>query len=186
MTATDFDENDFSNLDGITDDYPDSLSIFIAELDDTMQEKLAGTKWEARISTLNEDTPWEDRIALYQALRAEEVFPPEASYFLLVWAIESMAQKRIDELYNSLYAARVDKIRQRYGLTEEEGWETGEGPAEFQEVETEFRRAVDAILSAAYRHVGEAQIAELIEKDAAESQRLYNVGNDYFEDLIGD
>jgi hypothetical protein len=186
MTANDFDENDFSNLDGMTDDYPDSLSIFIAELDDTMQEKLAGTKWEAQISTLNEDTPWEERITLYQALRAEEVFPPEASYFLLVWAIESMAQKRIDELYNSQYAARVDKIRQHYGLSDDEGWETGEVPAEFQQVETEFRRAVDGILSAEYQHVGEGQIADLIEKDAVEAQRLYTVGNDYFENLIGE
>ena len=184
MTTKNFDDDDFVNLDVFSDDFPDAQSIFIAELDDTMQEKLTGTKWEARIGMLNEDTPWQERIALYQLLRADEMFPAEACYFLLVWAIESMAQERIDELYNAQYAVRVDKIRQIHGLAENEGWEPGEGPVEFQELETEFSQAVDAILRASYQFVGEHEIADLIENDPDEAQRRYNEGNEFFEKLF--
>ena len=184
MTHHDFEIDDLTDTLAFGEEGPDEQSLFIVELDDALQDKLAGTKWEERLSLLSEDTPWEERITLYQALRAEEVFPAEACYFLIVWAIESLAQSHIDELYNAQYAARVDKMRRQHGLSEEDEWGPGEGPAEFQQLEAEFSQAVEAILRATYQHVGEHQIAELIDKDPEEAQRRYEAGNDFIQKLF--
>jgi hypothetical protein len=159
-------------------------SIFIAELDDALQQRLAGTKWEAMLTKFTDATPWEDRIALYQALRAEHVFPDDATYFLIAWAIEALAMERADDLYETMYAKRFETIRRAHGLDEDEEWEPGTGPKEYEALDAEYADAVNAISRSTYQRFGEHKMADLLEKDPDEANRRYEAGHTYINDVI--
>lgn len=175
---------EFVDIDEFSGDYPDANSVFMAELDDALQRKYAGTPWEARISRFDEDTPWEERIALYQAFRAEKLLPPEATYFLIAWAIEALAQERGDHLYETMYEKRFEMIRRAHGLREDDEWEPGKGPKEYEALDAEFDKAVDAICRSTYQRFGEHKMVDLLEKDPDEANRIYEAGHDYIDKLI--
>ncbi|HEY3379686.1 MAG TPA: hypothetical protein VGL77_19605 [Armatimonadota bacterium] len=179
-----FDADEFGDAGEFLGDFPDERTIFMAELDDALQRKFAGTKWEARLNVMNEETSWEERIALYQALREEKEIPEEAIYFLIAWAIEAMAEERIDETFQSSYAARLAKIKHAHGMEEDDEWEPGSGPAEYEALHAEFLKAVEAIGRAAYQKFGEHKMVERLESDPEEADRIYEAGYNYINELI--
>lgn len=166
------------------EDLFDEEAMFIAELDEMLCHHFAGTKWEAPMTKLSEDTPWEERIALFQELQNEKALPENATYFLIAWAIESYAEEQIDALYESTYAQRFEKIRGAHGLKEDEEWEPGTGPAEYEELDKEFSAAADVIARTAYQHFCEDSILELIENDPDTATAKYEEGQKYINDKI--
>ena len=74
---------------------------FLGDLDESLWVKLKGTEWEARVDELDNDTPLTERVALYQRIRAAGVLPADAALYLVVWAMETIAEERIDELLDS-------------------------------------------------------------------------------------
>lgn len=166
------------------EDLFDEEAMFIAELDEMLCRHFSGTKWEAQITDLSEDTPWEERIALFQELQNEKALPENATYFLIAWAIESYAEEQIDTLYELSYASRFDKIRCAHGLKEDEEWEPGTGPAEYEELDKEFSATADVIARTAYQHFCEDNILDLIENDPDTATAKYEEGQKYINDKI--
>ncbi|HEX2948113.1 MAG TPA: hypothetical protein VHV83_00845 [Armatimonadota bacterium] len=172
---------DIAEFDG---EYPDTNSVFMAELDGALRRKLAGTPWVSRIEQLDKPHSWEERVAFYQDLRKENVLPNEATYFLIAWAIEALAQERVDHVYDTVYAKRFESIRKAHGLRDNEEWEPGKGPKEYEALDKEFSQAVDAISRSTYQRFGEHKMADLLEKNPDEANRLYEAGHDYIDNLI--
>lgn len=178
---TPFDE-DFLDEDLLDDVSPDE--VFLVESDDALLLKFAGTPWEAPLRQVAQNNSWDDRIKLYQAFRAENVLPSHATYFLIAWAIQASAGARIDELYTTMYESRMAAIRAEHGLDEDDEWEPGCGPAEYEALDAEYDQACQAIVRAAYQKYGEHKILELLEKNPEEADRRYGAGYDAMYALI--
>lgn len=179
-------EEDLFFDDEFLEDYPDADSLFIQELDDALQAKFAGTPWEARLKTLAESTPWEDRVRLYQELRAAQALPEPATFFLIVWAIEGLAEDRISTNYETVFFRRIEKIRRDHGMSEFDDWEPGKEPSEYMELMEEFNKSADAVTRATYQTFGEYAYLEMQDKDPDRADHLYEEGHNFIEDLIDD
>jgi hypothetical protein len=179
----DFDEEfDAEDL----DDDLENESLFIAELDDALREKLTDTPWTSRFATLSEETPWEERVQLYQALRDGKALPDDATFFLIAWAIESLIEERLFAMYDNVYAKRFEQIRRAHGLAEDENWEPGEGPREYQDLYTEMETASHALARAAYQRFGEERMLDLLKQQPEQADRQYEAGHAYLEKMINE
>ena len=157
---------------------------FIDEVDSALRRKLAGTPWEEQATQMMEDTPWDERIAFYQALHDAKALPEAATYFLVSWALESLADERIDELYDTQYESRFTKIKIAHGLAEDDDWEPGEGPAEYEALDQEFTQAAEALMQNTYQHFGEQRILVHLRTDPVKANKQFEQGQKYIDELI--
>ena len=76
--------------------------------------------------------------------------------------------------------ARIETIRQREGLAQGEYWESGDGPADFQELDDEFEQVLarirDTVFTFVLRRYRLDQQADLFERDRVEFEIQREVG----------
>lgn len=176
--------NDFDELDDlmgeITED--DWIAGGMALVDDGLSNRLAGTPWHERAEQIDEDTPLADRIKFYQELRAAQALPEDVTYFLVCWAIELLADERLDEAAEKIYDPQFEAIYTQHGVTAEssEVWDTdGGGPEEYYKLSDEFDQAATAIYQTTYREFGEEKLFEFNQAHPDDAQARYDTGYEY-------
>lgn len=162
--------------------YFDPDEDFVLDLDDALLDEVSGTEWEDEVGKLSEDTPMPDRIALYQRLRDAGAVPENAAFFLIAWAVESVAEERVDELYANQFATRFERVMDEEGLDEDliEIMEPEELPQSYRELQLELAHAIDALEVATLQAFGEHKMAALYKSDPEEFDRRYDEGYAYF------
>lgn len=154
----------------------------IADLDDALHDALAGTPWDDELSHLNDATPLETRVRVYQALRKADILPHEATFFLIAWAIETLANERTAELLETQYQPRFDEMEARYGLADDAYEDLENTPAPYRALHLEFGQAANSLFIATFQAFGEHKMASMLRQTPEEFDRLYNTG---YEMLLG-
>jgi len=164
------------------EEFFDQDEDFVLDLDDALTAELEGTEWEARAEALDEDTPIEDRIRLYQQIRDAGVLPDDAAFFLIAWPVEIIAEERVQDIYQSQYNARFEQLAEEHGLDEDTlaVLEDEELPAEYRALQLEFAQVVDALMVAALQSFGEHKMASLYKTNPEEFDTRYDEGYAYF------
>jgi len=164
------------------DQYFDPDEDFVLDLDDALMAEVEGTEWEAKVGELSEETPMPERIALYQQLRDAGAVPEDAAFFLITWAIESVAEERVDEIYATQFAARFEHVMEEEGLDEDliETMEPEELPQTYRELQLELAQAIDALEVATLQAFGEHKTAALYKAEPEEFDRRYDEGYAHF------
>ncbi len=157
-------------------------SDFVLDLDDALQAELEGTSYEAKAAALHEETPLDERVRVYQYLRGAGAIPESAGFFLVSWAIESIAEERVDDLYNRQFADRFARLIDEHGLDEEllAVLSKEELPEDYRALELELANAIDALTVATFQAFGEHKMAALYTADPDEFDRRYDEGYAYF------
>ena len=158
----------------------DDEDNFVEELDAAVQWELQGTPWEEPAEQLDETTLLEDRIAFYQQLRKAEALPDEASFFLVAWAIEEMAQERAQILHDQQYATRFNELEAKYQIDADTLEEGAAVPEEYSALTIEFTQAVKALLVATFQAFGEHKMAALYRTQPDDFDRRYDAGYAFF------
>ena len=164
------------------EEYFDEDEDFVLDLDDALQAELEDTAWEAAVIELNEDTPLEDRARVYQHLRDAGALPEDASFFLIAWTVETIAEARVQQMFESQYAGRFDHLAEEYGLDEDmlTVLAPEELPEEYHALQLEFAQAVETLVAATFQIFGEHKMATLYRTDEAKFDRRYDEGYNYF------
>ena len=156
--------------------------LLISNLDSVLLEKLEDTEWYDRVAELDLETEFEDRVALYQALRKAEVLPDEATFFLVVWAIQAIAEDRSGELYERDYQARFEEMETKYSIDPEEYLEgnIASVPEDYEALHEEFDKATMALLVATFQAFGEQKIAASFQADPETFAKKFDTGAKFF------
>lgn len=165
---------DFNELD-LDNDYD-----LIADLDDALHDALAGTPWEEDIHQLTPETPMETRVRLYQDIRKADTLTHEATFFLIAWAIETIANERAVELLEARYQPRFDEMERRFNLPEDVLDHLESAPPEYRALHLEFGQAAHSLFIATFQAFGEHKMASLLRQQPEEFDRLYNAGYEFF------
>lgn len=160
----------------------DADDDFVLDLDDAVLAELEGTPFEAEAAKLDADMPMEDRIKIYQHLRGAGAIPEDAGFFLVAWAVETVAEERVDELYHKQYAARFEHLAEEHGLDAEmlAVMDKEELPEEFRALEMELAKAIDALTVATFQAFGEHKMAALFTSDPDAFDERYDAGYAHF------
>ena len=163
-------------------EYFDADIDFVLDLDDALQAELEGTEWESQVGKLDEDTPLEERVLLYQQIRDAGVLPDDAAFFLIAWTVETIAEERVQALYAAQYAARFERLAKEHGLDEDklEVMDPDELPEDYRALQLEFAQSIDALMAATFQSFGEHKMASLYKMQQEEFDRRYDAGYTYF------
>ena len=175
MTTDKFDE-ELSDVEIFDED------MFVADLDEALLEKLEGTEWYDRVAELDLESELDDRVALYQALRKAEVLPDDASFFLLVWAIQAIAEDRSGELYERDFQARFEEMEKKYSIDPDAYLEgnVASVPEDYEALHQEFDKATMALLVATFQAFGEQKIATSFQDDPEAFANKFDTGAEFF------
>lgn len=67
---------------------------------------------------------------------------------------------------------KLDAVREKHGLSEDEYWPSGEGPEEFERLNNEYDRMIDEIIVATFGEYGEPELGTMYRHDR---QRFYHL-----------
>src|ERR1700679_3182778 len=82
------------------------------------------------------ESPEEQRLAVYRAVRDAGSVPEDAAFFLVSWQIDAITLLDA-EMALRPYEERVEALRQNYGLDEDEPPIPGKGPPEYEEAQNQ-------------------------------------------------
>ena len=109
---------------------------------------------------------WLDTVDLAEA--AGELHP-SCRFLLRAHAVESVHYRRcLDGLYDfelGDISARIDAIRKREGLDEDEYWPIGQGPEDWEELSEQYSQVLDAKFEETLREYGLVDMANLYRQD---------------------
>jgi len=74
----------------------------------------------------------EQRLAVYRAVRAAGSVPAEAGFFLVAWIVDVLTDDRVPARLREA-EARLEAIRELYGMQEDAPAAADDGPPEFRE-----------------------------------------------------
>ncbi len=135
--------------------------------------------WYEAWQRLGPESAEEERLAVYQAVRDAGSVPEEAGFYLVSWQIDALTLEEADEELQD-YEDRLGEIRQAHGLDEDEDWEEGEGPPDYQDVLRQQQATWDALYLASLEEHGEQGMAQLFREDREQFDRLSEVGRQFF------
>jgi hypothetical protein len=92
---------------------------------------------------------------------------PEELFYLTASGVETVAEDRVDRLYDSEFRIRLDEMRKAAGLGENEYWKAGDPaiPEEYQECLNAFKAKKREILASLFRENERPDMAELVVED---------------------
>jgi len=129
---------------------------------------------------LKEDSSPEQRVAIWQGLRRCGGVHAGMGFFVVAKSIHRVADDAIvaamDHEPLKGIGLRLDAIKKRYGLADEEEWPLGEAPPECEALLAEWDRAADQVIADTFRRFGEHEMADLFLGDRAEFDRRYEEG----------
>jgi hypothetical protein len=99
----------------------------------------------------------------------------QSQYILVLMLILTVAEKRIQELYQQSFSQRCDSISQTHGLKDDQYWSDGKIPAEWEQLDQEFEQQSIQILIDTLREYSMDSIAD----------HLQTAGPQQFYDIIG-
>jgi len=88
--------------------------------------------WYAAWAGLGPQSSSEQRLAVYRAVRAAGSVPAEAGFFLVAWIVDVLTDDRVPARLREA-EARLEAIRELYGMQEDAPAAADDGPPEFRE-----------------------------------------------------
>ena len=130
----------------------------------TIDAKLAGLidtlparpGWYERWQRLGAEPADLERLAVYQAIRDSGVVPEDAGFYLVSRELEAIAEQHAETALAHL-EDRLRAIEAAHGLEEDDVWEPGEAPAEYEEVLQQYDHAWDENLGGRARRTRRAR-----------------------------
>jgi hypothetical protein len=98
-----------------------------AKLAEIAAATLPPPAWHEAWSCLGPESSEEQRLAVYRAIRDAGSVPEDAAFFLVSWQIDAITLLAAEEALRP-YEERVEALRQKYGLDEDEPPPPGKGP----------------------------------------------------------
>ena len=135
--------------------------------------------WYAAWQRLTPESPEEDRLSVYQAIRESELLPEDAGFYLVCWQVAQIVECLADTVLSEL-DDRLDAIRTAHGLAEDEEWDLADAPPEYRDVSEEYERASNDLFIQVLEANGEHAIATLYRTDKQAYQRREEAGREYF------
>ncbi len=147
-----------------------------------MARKLTTAEWKAAAWAVNKSKAIDDqsRLAFFKELRALDVLPEEATFFLIGWEAVLIYESRYerDREVRKLLNAMWD-IENQHGM--DEGWAPGEGPKKHQILCRKLRTRENQIKVRVFRELGEPEMADLCLTDEKRFRELSSAGHEYFD-----
>jgi hypothetical protein len=142
------------------------------------------TYWKKMLDRLRFAFTPEERLDICRALRDETDLPRAAGFFLVAWAIETIAEDRIEASKESGalkdISDQMDEILRRHGLETEEDLPLDKAPMDFLALDDRYERTTQQITYDCYLDLGEAEIGNLFMTNYDEFSRLREAGRQYF------
>ena len=135
--------------------------------------------WYPAWMALRPQSPGNERLAVYQAIRDSGCLPAEASFYLVSWQIDAMASEDAEIRFRPL-EERMEAIERAHGLDEEDFWLPGEGPKEYEILRLEQHDAWDEVIASKLEACGEPAMARLFRKNREEFDRQSEIGRQFF------
>jgi len=111
-------------------------------------------------------------IATAEAAEAAGAVSSSVCFLLRVYGVERVHNERwLSGLYNSDLAkikSRMDAIRKREELNDDEFWRIGQGPEDWEELNEQYSQVLNVKFEEALREYGLSNIADLYHKDRKE------------------
>jgi hypothetical protein len=148
----------------------------LAELVNPLPEK---PDWHERWLRLGPQSNDEERLAVYQAIRASGLLPEDAGFYLIAWQIDEIVNRRAETALADI-EQELTAIEATHGLEEGEFWGPGEAPPEYETALRQHEQAWDDLFAAQLDEHGEGEIAALFRTDPAEYERRNETGRRYF------
>jgi hypothetical protein len=107
---------------------------------------------------------------------------PGELFYLIASCVETLAEDRIDRLFDSGYRQRLQEMRTEAGLEENEFFEPGDPRMtnEYREILDEFRSKKREILSSVFREQSQQEAAVLVVEEHEEYRRRRDEGRKSF------
>jgi hypothetical protein len=151
--------------------------------------KVTGTfpspeEWRGVFEHWDRATKPEERLRAVQQIRKAGGLPPDAVFYLVVMAVEGLAQERIDVSMSDgelkELGDRLDAIERAHGLEEDDEWEPGAAPPEWEALNAEWERVDDRITYDTYLTYDEREAGDLYMHNRPEFKRRADSGWQYF------
>ena len=141
--------------------------------------------WYEAWAELGPQAPGEERLAVYQAVRAAGSVPAEAGFFLVAWMLDILTDDRAEEALREV-EDRLEAVRQKYGLEEDASAEEDDAPAEYREAMQQVHDAWDALYLARLEGHGEHDMARLFQEDQEQFDQVFEAGRQFFHEAESD
>ncbi|MGO8745091.1 MAG: hypothetical protein ACLQNE_03790 [Thermoguttaceae bacterium] len=128
---------------------------------------------------LEPDTPEEERLRVYQAIRDSGCLPAEAGFYLVYWQIEDITCSEAETSLRELDVG-MEAIEQAYELEHGEPWSPDEAPPEYAEVAEEYDAAWERLFLAKLEAFGEHAMAQQFRADPEAFDQRSEAGRQYF------
>jgi len=160
------------------DDHPLYAAIN-AKLGEVAAASPTPPAWYEAWARLGPQSTKEERLAVYQAVRATGSVPAEASFFLVAWILDLLTVDRAEEGLREA-EERLDVIRQKYGLDKEASADENDVPAEYREAMQQCHDAWNGLYTTTLEEFGEHDMARLCRENAEEFDQRYEGGRQFF------
>lgn len=116
-------------------------------------------------------------IRLAQAMRRSNGDPDHRCFYVIAWNCVSMAERAwpSDPATVDIWA-KIDAIKRREGLDDDDAWPTGKGPADYRALDAASTARYDQLVVDQMRLMGEADMAALYVQDRDEFDRRVEAG----------
>lgn len=136
-------------------------------------------EWYDDWMQLAPETSEERRLAVYQAIRKSGVLPEDAGFFLVSWQADVIASQRAETELKGM-EDRLREIEKQHGSEGLGDWPSGEAPAEYTQILSQYHPAWDKIFARTLAEFGEAEMASLFQTDEDAFGDRNDAGRDYF------
>jgi hypothetical protein len=156
-------------------------------VDSTLDRKLAQLvaaapvplPWSGAWQRLGEQSTPEERLAVYQAVRAAGSLPTAASFCLIAWHLGNVVLACPSEAMQRL-RDELAALEECYVVEDGAAFPLGHCSEEFWEVDRCLARAEEVHYAATLAAFGEPEMAGLFRENRAAFDRLYNAGWEFF------
>jgi hypothetical protein len=155
------------------------LAAINAKLTSLLDQLADKPSWYGRWHRLSLESTEEERLTVYQAIRDSGILPEDASFYLVSWQVDALAEHAAETTLRDL-DERLSAIEREHGLEEDEIWEPDEAPPEYQAVLRQYNDAWDELFAARLEQHGEQALAALFRTDRAEYERRSEAGCLFF------
>jgi hypothetical protein len=121
------------------------------------------------------ESPAEQRLAVYQAIRDSGCLPDEAGFCLVSWCAEGMADREAETSLRNL-VDRMEALEKAYESEKGEPWPDDQVPEEYEELWRRQQAAWDEIFVRTLEAAGEQEMAEFYSAAPERYERCYKIG----------
>jgi hypothetical protein len=135
--------------------------------------------WSAAWQRLGPESSEQERLAVFQAVRAAGSLPDDAGFYLVAWQIDVLTLGCAEEALRE-QEDRLEALQRRLGLDEDAVLAPGEGPPEYEEARRQLHDAWEALEAAKMEDFGEHEMARLFRTDRQRFEQRSAAGRPFF------